>query len=117
MARVRSSSVQKKRHKKWLKRTKGFWGRRKNVYSVAKVASIKALGYATRDRRVRKRTFRRLWITRIHAACNNNGISYSTFINNLKKAGITLNRKILADIAMTDADAFTLLVKNTTSKK
>ena len=117
MARVRSSSVQKTRHKKWLKRTKGFWGRRKNVYSVARVASIKALSYATRDRRVRKRSFRRLWITRIHAACNNNGISYSTFINNLKKSGVLLNRKILADIAVADSDAFTLLVKNTSGKK
>ena len=117
MARVRSSSVQKTRHKKWLKRTKGFWGRRKNVYSVARVASIKALSYATRDRRVRKRAFRRLWITRIRAACHNNGISYSTFINNLKKSGVLLNRKILADIAVTDSDAFTLLVKNTSGKK
>lgn len=116
MPRVRSKTVKKKRHKKWLKQAKGFWGRRKNLYSVAKVASIKALGYATRDRRVRKRSFRRLWIIRIRAACHGNGISYSKFINNLKKAGILLNRKVLAQIAVVDADAFSLLVKTTTTK-
>ena len=116
MSRVHSSSVKKARHKKWLKQAKGFWGRRKNIYSVAKVASIKALGYATRDRRVRKRVFRRLWITRICAACHNNGISYSKSINNLKKVGILLDRKILAEIAFLDPDAFSLLVKNTSSK-
>ncbi|TET21867.1 MAG: 50S ribosomal protein L20 [Candidatus Cloacimonadota bacterium] len=114
MPRVRSKIVRKRKHKKWLKRAKGFWGRRKNLYSVARVASIKALSYATRDRKVRKRMFRRLWITRVHAACNKNEISYSVFINNLKKAGINLNRKILADIAVFDAEAFSLLVKSTT---
>ncbi len=114
MPRVRSKIVRKRKRKKWLKRAKGFWGRRKNLYSVARVASIKALGYATRDRKVRKRMFRRLWITRVHAACNKNGISYSVFINNLKKAGINLNRKILAEIAVFDAEAFSLLVKSTT---
>jgi len=116
MPRVRSKTVKKKRHKKWLKQAKGFWGRRKNLYRVAKVASIKALGYATRDRRVRKRSFRRLWIIRIRAACHRNGISYSKFINNLKKTGILLNRKVLAQIAVVDADAFSLLVKTTTTK-
>ncbi|TES92519.1 MAG: 50S ribosomal protein L20 [Candidatus Cloacimonadota bacterium] len=116
MPRVHSRTVRKKKHKKWLKQAKGFWGRRKNLFKVAKVASIKALGYATRDRKVRKRSFRRLWILRIGAACHSNGISYSKFINNLKKAGILLNRKVLAEIAVFDANAFSLLVKNTTNK-
>lgn len=113
MSRVRSRTVRKKRHKKWLKLTKGYWGGRKNLFKVAKVAAIKALGYATRDRRVRKRTFRRLWITRIRAACNANGISYSKFIHNLNREKITLNRKILADMAVFDSEAFSLLVKQT----
>lgn len=113
MPRVRSRTVRKKRHKKWLKRTKGYWGRRKSLFKVAKVAAIKALGYATRDRRVRKRTFRRLWITRIRAACNANGISYSKFIHNLNREKITLNRKVLADMVVFDAEAFSLLVKQT----
>jgi len=116
MPRVHSKTVGKKKHKKWLKRAKGFWGRRKNLYSVAKVASIKALSYSTRDRKVRKRDFRRLWILRISACCQNNGISYNKFINGLKKAGIILNRKILAEIAVTDAKAFSLLLKNTINK-
>ena len=113
MPRVRASSVQKKRHKKWIKRAKGFWGRRKNIYSVAKVASIRAFSYATRDRKVKKRMFRRLWIIRIKAACHSNSVSYSKFISNLKKAEIHLNRKVLAEIATFDADAFSLLVNNT----
>jgi large subunit ribosomal protein L20 len=113
MPRVRSRTVRKKRHKKWLKLTKGYWGRRKNLFKVAKVAAIKGLDYATRDRRVRKREFRKLWITRIGAACNANGISYSTFIHNLNKAKIALNRKVLADMAVFDEEAFSLLVKHT----
>lgn len=116
MPRVSSKKVKKKRHKKWLKQAKGFWGRRKNLYSVAKVASMRALYYATRDRKVRKRSFRRLWIVRIRAACHSNGISYSRFINNLKKSGILLNRKILSEIAVFDTDAFSLLVKNTVNR-
>ncbi|OQX56333.1 MAG: 50S ribosomal protein L20 [Candidatus Cloacimonas sp. 4484_209] len=117
MPRVHSKTIRKQRHKKWLKRAKGFWGRRKNLYRIAKVASIKALQYATRDRKTKKRNFRRLWILRIKAACHNNGISYSRFIYNLKKAGIILNRKILAEIAYVDADSFSLLVKETTKQK
>lgn len=113
MPRVRSRTVRKRRHKKWLKRTKGYWGRRKNLFKVAKVAAIKALGYATRDRKARKRAFRRLWITRIGAACNNNGISYSKFIHNLNTEKISLNRKVLADMAVFDEEAFSLLVKQT----
>jgi large subunit ribosomal protein L20 len=113
MSRVRSSTVRKKRHKKWIKRTKGYRGTRKNLFKVAKIAAFKALGYATRDRRVRKRAFRRLWITRIRAACNANGISYSKFIKNLNREKVLLNRKILADMAVFDAEAFSLLVKQT----
>lgn len=117
MPRVRSKTVRKKRHKKWLKQAKGYWGRRKNLYRVAKVASIKALQYATRDRKVRKRSFRRLWIIRINAACHSNGISYRRFMNNLRKAGILLNRKVLATIAVVDPDGFSLLVKNTSKSR
>jgi len=80
MPRVRSKTVRRSKHKKWLKQAKGFWGKRKNLYSVARVASMKALAYATRDRRVKKRSFRRLWIVRITAACHNNGTSYNKFL-------------------------------------
>lgn len=113
MPRVRSRTVRKKKHKKWLRRAKGYWGTRKNLFKVAKTSAMKALGYATRDRRVRKRAFRRLWITRIRAACNANGISYSKFVNNLNREKIALNRKVLADMAVSDAEAFSLLVKQT----
>ncbi len=115
MPRVRSKTVRKAKHKRWLKQAKGFWGKRKNLYSVARVASMKALSYATRDRKVKKRSFRRLWIVRITAACHNNGISYSKFLNNLKKNSISLNRKSLAEIAAHDTTAFKLLVKETTN--
>lgn len=117
MSRVRSKKQKKQKHKKVLKRTKGFWGSRKNIYSVAKVASFKAMAYATRDRKTRKRDFRRLWIIRIKAACNNNGISYSKFINNLKSSKIHLNRKVLAEIAATDNSAFSRLVQETGNSK
>jgi large subunit ribosomal protein L20 len=117
MSRVQSKKQKKAKHKKILNRTKGFWGRRKNIYSVAKVASFKAMGYATRDRKTRKRDFRRLWIIRIKAACNSNGISYSKFINNLKSNQIRLNRKVLAEIAVTDNSAFSRLVQETGNTK
>ncbi len=90
---------------------KGYWGRRKNVYSVAKNAVEKALTYQYRDRRARKRQFRRLWITRINAAARTNGTSYSRLTGDLRKADIQLNRKVLAHLAMHDPDTFTKVVK------
>src|SRR5260363_108550 len=99
------------RHKKIFDAAKGYRGRRKNVYRVAKQAVMRAGQYAYRDRRNRKRVFRALWITRINAAARAHGMTYSVLINGLKKAGIELDRKILADMAVTDKDAFEVLVK------
>ncbi len=106
MARHRNVVQRRKRHKKILKMAKGFFGKRKNSYRIAKQAVMKALAYAYRDRRRRKRDFRQLWITRISAASKQNGISYSNFIHGLKKAKISLNRKILADIAIREPAVF-----------
>ncbi len=115
MARVRTGPTKRKRHKKLLKSTKGYFGAKKNVYRRAKEASLHALSSAKRDRRVRKRDFRQLWIVRINAATRKEGLSYSLFINGLVKAGITLNRKILADMAVNDPKGFSELV--TVAKK
>ncbi len=90
---------------------KGYWGRRKNVYTVAKNAVEKALGYQYRDRRARKRQFRRLWIARINAGARLNGTTYSQLMGSLRKADVQLNRKVLADLAMQDPAAFTAVVK------
>ncbi len=90
---------------------KGYWGRRKNVYTVAKNAVEKALTYQYRDRRARKRQFRRLWISRINAAARVNGMSYSRLMGGLRKADVQLNRKVLADLAMHDPTAFAAVVK------
>jgi large subunit ribosomal protein L20 len=111
MARVKRGVVAKARHKKILKKAKGYYGARSKVYRVAKQAVIKAGQYAYRDRRVRKREFRALWITRINAAARLNGLSYSRFINGLSKAGIEVDRKILADLAVHDAVAFSALAE------
>jgi large subunit ribosomal protein L20 len=94
------------RHKKVLKQAKGFRGRRKNVYRIAKQAVMKAGQYAYRDRRNKKRTFRALWITRINAAVREMGMSYSTFMAGLKRANIDIDRKVLADLAVSDKAAF-----------
>ncbi|MEH0017730.1 50S ribosomal protein L20, partial [Citrobacter portucalensis] len=99
------------RHKKILKQAKGYYGARTRVYRVAFQAVIKAGYYAYRDRRQKKRQFRQLWIARINAAARQNGISYSKFINGLKKASVEIDRKILADIAVFDKVAFTALVE------
>lgn len=99
------------RHKKVLNLAKGYYGARSKVYRVAKQAVIKAAQYSYRDRRQRKREFRALWIARINAAARNNGISYSQFINGLNKAGIEIDRKVLADIAVHDEKGFTDLVE------
>jgi len=111
MPRVKRGVTARARHKKVLNLAKGYRGRRKNVYRIAKQAVMKAGQYAYRDRRQRKRQFRQLWIARINAAARQNGISYSKFINGLKKASVEIDRKILADIAVFDKVAFTALVE------
>ncbi|WP_057831089.1 50S ribosomal protein L20 [Colwellia sp. TT2012] len=111
MARVKRGVQARARHKKVLKQAKGYYGARSRVYRVAFQAVTKAGQYAYRDRRQRKRQFRQLWIARINAAARINGLSYSKFINGLKKAAIEIDRKILADIAVYDKVAFTFLVE------
>ena len=106
MPRVKRGTVARARHKKVLKQAKGFRGRRKNVYRIAKQAVMKAGQYAYRDRRNKKRTFRALWITRINAAVREMGMSYSTFMAGLKRANIDIDRKVLADLAVSDKAAF-----------
>ncbi|HLF66706.1 MAG TPA: 50S ribosomal protein L20 [Gammaproteobacteria bacterium] len=106
MARIKRGVVAKARHKKVLKKAKGYYGARSRVYRVAKQAVIKAEQYAYRDRRVRRREFRRLWIIRINAAARELGLSYSRLMDGLKKAGIELDRKILADLAIFDTTGF-----------
>ena len=111
MARVKRGNVLRKRHKKILKMAKGFIGARSRLFVVANQAVMKALKYQYRDRRNKKRNFRRLWITRINAAARQNGMSYSRFINAILKANIGLNRKMLADLAVKDAVAFSRIVE------
>jgi len=110
MARVKGAMRTRKRHKKVLKLAKGYWGSKSRSFRVAKQAVMKSMVYAYRDRRAKKRDFRKLWITRINAAARLNGLSYSRFINGLKTAGVQLNRKILADMAVNDSAGFTQLV-------
>ncbi|MFT4789369.1 MAG: large subunit ribosomal protein L20 [Paraglaciecola sp.] len=110
MARVKRGVVARARHKKVLKQAKGYYGARSRVYRVAVQAVTKAGQYAYRDRRQKKRVFRQLWIARINAASRQNGLSYSRFINGLKKASVEIDRKILADIAVHDKNAFSALV-------
>ena len=109
MPRANSSVPRHRRHRKIVKQAKGYYGARSRTFKSAKDAVVKAGLYAYRDRRQRKRQFRRLWITRINAACRLNGITYSAFINGLKTKGIDLDRKILADMAVNDPQAFTSL--------
>ncbi len=111
MPRVKRGVTARKRHKKVLKQAKGYYGARSRVYRVAKQAVIKAGQYAYRDRRQRKRQFRSLWITRINAAAREHGLSYSRFMAGLKKASIDIDRKILADLAVHDKEAFAELAK------
>jgi large subunit ribosomal protein L20 len=111
MPRVKRGTAARARHKKVLKQAKGFRGRRKNVYRVAKQAVMKAGQYAYRDRRQKKRQFRALWIARINAAVRPHGLSYSRFINGLKTAGVEVDRKMLADLAVHDPTAFAGLVE------
>ena len=116
MPRVKRGVTARARHKKVLALAKGFRGRRGNVYRVAKQAVMKAAQYAYRDRRNKKRVFRQLWITRINAAARANGLTYSQFINGLNKAAIEIDRKVLADIAVHDAAAFTSIVNQVKAK-
>ena len=111
MARVKTGVVRRRRHKKVLKLARGFFSARHKHFRKAKEQLERSLVYAYRDRRQKKRDFRRLWIVRINAACRLNDISYSRFINGLKLAKIELDRKILADLAMNDANAFATLAK------
>ena len=110
MSRAIDSSKRKNHRKKILKLAKGYWGRRSTNYKAAKDAVTKALTHAYRDRKDRKGDFRRLWIIRINAACRAEGLSYSLFINGLNKAGITINRKALASLAIEDTGAFKAIV-------
>jgi len=110
MPRSVNSVASKARRKKILKQAKGYFGRRKNVYTVAKNAVEKGLSYAYRDRRQKKREFRKLWIQRINAACRQEGLSYSRFMHLVNEKGIELNRKVLADLAVNNPDAFKAIV-------
>ncbi len=110
MARIKGAIATRKRRKKILKLAKGYWGSKSRHFKMAKQAVMKSGNYAYIGRKHRKRDFRRLWITRISAACKLNGMNYSTFMNGLKKAGVTLNRKMLSEIAIADAAAFSALV-------
>ena len=111
MARVKGAMATRKRRNKVLKLAKGYWGGKSKLFKTAKEAVMKSGQYAYISRRLKKRDFRKLWITRISAACKMNGINYSTFMNGLKKSGSTLNRKVLSEIAIHDAAAFTALVE------
>lgn len=111
MPRATNGAVARARHKKVLAQAKGYYGRRKNTYRTAKQAVMKAAQYAYRDRRNKKREFRRLWITRINAAVRAQGLTYSQFIAGLNKAGIVLDRKVLADLAVHDQEAFGAIVE------
>ncbi len=111
MARVKRGTKRRARRKKYLKQAKGYFLTKSKLYQSAQEAVNRAQRYATRDRRTRKRDFRALWIQRIGAAARNNGMSYSTFMHGLKSAGVEVDRKVLADIAVHDATGFTQLVQ------
>jgi large subunit ribosomal protein L20 len=115
MARVKRGVIAKARHKKIMRQAKGYYGARRKVYRVAKQAVIKAAQYAYRDRRQRKRQFRALWIVRINAAARLHKLSYSRLMNGLKKAGVEVDRKMLADLAVNDAGAFAKLAEQAKS--
>lgn len=115
MARVKRGVVAHARHKKVIKQAKGFRGRRKNTFRIAKQAVEKSMQYAYRDRKVRKRDFRSLWTQRINAGAREHGISYSVFINGLKKLNVALDRKILAELAMHEPSSFKHLAEKSQS--
>ena len=111
MARIKGALATRKRRNKTLKLAKGYWGGKSRLFKTAKEAVMKSGQYAYIGRKLKKRDFRRLWITRISAACKANGMNYSTFMNGLKKANISLNRKMLSEIAISDAAGFTALTE------
>jgi len=111
MAKIKHSVATRKRKKRLLKAAKGFWGDRSKQFQQARRALMHALVYQYRDRKVKKREFRQLWIARINAACREHGLTYSKFMSGLKKAKVTLDRKILADLAVKDAQAFKKIVE------
>lgn len=111
MPKAKNNVASRKRRRKVLKQAKGYWGRRSNVYTVAKNAVEKGLVHAYRDRKTKKRIYRSLWITRINAAVREHGMSYSKFINALDSKGVIINRKVLANLAVDNPDAFAELVK------
>ena len=111
MPRVKGGYVTRQRRKKVLKLAKGYFGSKHTLYKTAHEQVMRSLAYAYRDRKVRKRDFRKLWIQRINAACQLNGMKYSRFVNGLNRAGVEVNRKMLADLAVTDAAAFASLVE------
>ena len=117
MSRVKGALRTRARHKKILKLAKGYFGGKSKLFRIANQAVMKSLSYAYRDRKSRKRDFRQLWISRINAAARINGLSYSKFMNGVKKAGISLNRKVLADMAINDADGFAQLVNTVKAAK
>lgn len=112
MARVKGALATRKRRKKVLKAAKGYYGSKHSLFKTAKQAVMKSGQYAYIGRKQKKREFRQLWISRISAACKANGMNYSTFMNGLKKAGIELNRKMLSEIAIADAEGFKTLVES-----
>ena len=116
MARVKGALATRKRRTKILKLAKGYWGSKSRHFKMAKQAVMKSGNYAYIGRKQRKRDFRRLWITRISAACKANGVNYSTFMNGLKKAGVEINRKMLSELAVNDKAAFTQLTELAKSK-
>ena len=111
MARIKGAVMTRKRRNKVLKAAKGYWGAKSKHFKMAKQAVMKSGNYAFAGRKMKKRDFRRLWITRISAEAKNNGMTYSTFMNGLKKAGIDLNRKMLAELAVSDKAVFASLVE------
>ncbi len=111
MPRVKHAVATKRRKKKVLAKAKGYWGARSRLYRTAQEAVNRAEAYAYRDRRVRKRDFRQLWIARINAAARINGLSYSRLVHGLDKAGVEINRKVLADLAVTDPPAFSAIAE------
>lgn len=111
MAKIKHSVATRKRHKRVLKKTKGHWGDRSTQFEQARRSLMHALVYAYRDRKVKKREFRQLWITRINAACRDAGITYSAFIKGLKKEKVGLDRKVLADLAVNDIKTFNKLIE------
>jgi large subunit ribosomal protein L20 len=117
MPRAKGGFTTRHRHKKILKIAKGYRGSKSRIFRPANAQVLKSLAYALRDRRAKKRDFRKLWITRINAAARLNGMSYSTFISGLKKAGVQVDRKILADLAVHDGEAFKDLVSVAKSDK